>query len=377
MFEIYGKYTSATVYSDICDAEATSQIYGLCNHPIFEGASIKIMPDVHSGVGCTVGTTIKAQRRAVIPSVVGSDIGCGVLSVRFKRKSDIDYAALDRFISGNIPFGMSIRPSRHKRLDKKVREDIEQIADDLKMYRSKEDFVRSVGSLGGGNHYIEIGNTREGYMLSIHTGSRSIGKCVAKYFTDLADKYVTEKGLCGFDRSMPYIEEELYDLYVTQMLRASAAAAENRRLIAADILEFLGAEATESFDTVHNYIEVARDGSLIIRKGAVSAKAGEGLAIPLNMRDGIIIAEGLGNPEWNFSAPHGAGRLLSRREAKERLNLAEFEREMSGIVSFSVGRSTLDESPMAYKPPEEILSVIGDTVRICEIVKPLYNFKAH
>jgi RNA-splicing ligase RtcB len=377
MFNIYGKYTGATVYSDICDSEATSQIYGLCNHPIFEGASVKIMPDVHSGVGCTVGTTVKMRRRAVIPSVVGSDIGCGVLSVRFSREGEIDFAALDGFINKNIPYGMTVRQTKHKNLDKRVAEAITSLSDDLKMYKSREAFLRSVGTLGGGNHYIEIGRADDGYMLSVHTGSRGIGKCVAKYFTDLADKYVVKRGYVGFDRSMPYIEGEEYDLYLTEMTRATLAAAENRRLIARDILAFLCADEIESFDTVHNYIEVERDGTLTIRKGAVSAKSGERLAIPLNMRDGIIIAEGLGNPDWNFSAPHGAGRLLSRREAKESLDIEQFKREMSGVVSFSVGRSTLDESPMAYKPADEILSVIGESVKIIGIVKPLYNFKAH
>ncbi len=377
MFELYGKYTSAIVYADICEGDAISQIYDLCNHPVYAGAKIRIMPDVHAGSGCTVGTTVTMQRKAVIPSIVGADIGCGVLTVTFEKSGDIDFKALDDFIITEIPSGMSIRRNTHPLLSKKVKDDIRELCYELGMYDSEQAFIRSCGSLGGGNHYIEIGRAEDGtYALSVHTGSRGLGKCVAEYFSDRAKEYVRAKNITGINRNMPYLEDEGYDLYLAQMKRAQAMAEENRRLIAKDITDFLSVCPCDSFDTVHNYIETHRDGYITVRKGAVSAKEGERLAIPLNMRDGVLIARGLGNTEWNSSAPHGAGRLYSRSEAKSRLTLEEFKLAMAGIKSWSVERETIDESPMAYKPAESILSSVVDTVTPLSIVRPLYNFKA-
>ncbi len=377
MFEIYGKYTSAVVYSDICEQEALSQLYDLCNHPVFEGAAIRIMPDVHAGAGCTVGTTVRMQRRAIIPSVVGADIGCGVLTVLFEYDGEIDYKALDDFIVGNIPSGMGIRQNTHPRMNNELKREIRALSEELKMYRSADAFIRSCGSLGGGNHYIEIDRLSGGkYAISIHTGSRGLGKCVAEYFGDVAKNYLHKNNISGVNRSMPYIEEDDFDNYICQMTRAQRMAAESRRLISHDILTFLGAEPLDSFDTVHNYIECHRDGGITIRKGAVRAALGERLAIPLNMRDGVLIAVGKGNPDWNFSAPHGAGRLLSRAAAKTSVSIEEYRSAMSGVSSWSVLPSTLDESPMAYKPAQLIREAVTPTVEIIDTALPLYNFKA-
>ena len=377
MFDIYGNYTSAKVYALKCDKDAVTQIYDLCNHPVYKDAKIRIMPDVHSGVGCTVGTTVSMTRNAVIPSIVGADIGCGVLTVFFKSENEIDFKALDSFITENIPYGMAIRKKAHKGITSKVKDELYGFVSDLKMYKSESAFLRSIGTLGGGNHYIEIGMTEDGrYALSVHSGSRAIGKCASEYFSDLAKTYVTEKGITGIKRSMPYIENENYELYLKEMERCVSFAALSRRLICEDILNYLELSPLDSFDTIHNYIERHRDGSITLRKGAVSAKLGERLAIPMNMRDGVLVCEGLGNGDWNFSAPHGAGRLLSRAEAKTQISLDSYKESMVGINTWSVIDSTVDESPMAYKPMQEILSQIGDTVRIVDLIKPLYNFKA-
>ncbi|MBQ9085366.1 MAG: RtcB family protein [Clostridia bacterium] len=376
MFDIYGKYTGAVIYSDICESEALSQLYDLCNHPIFEGARIRIMPDVHAGAGCTVGTTICMERKAVIPSIVGADIGCGVYTVIFES-GEIDYKALDDFIISNIPCGMAIRNSVHPRMSNELKREIRNLCEALKMYRSEQSFIRSCGSLGGGNHYIEVGLNEDGrYSLSIHTGSRGLGKCVAEYFSDKAKAYIDERGITGINRNMPYLEDEGYFEYVRWMQVCQSMAAASRRLIAGDILAHLGARPIESFDTVHNYIEMHREGGITIRKGSVSAKSGEKLAIPLNMRDGVLIARGRGNEEWNFSAPHGAGRLMSRAEAKATISLDKYREVMAGIESWSVVKETVDESPMAYKPASLIMEQVRDTVDILSLVRPRYNFKA-
>ena len=292
MFNIYGKYAEAKVFADICESEAQSQIYDLCNHPVYEGAKIRIMPDVHAGAGCTVGTTVAMKRRAVIPSIVGADIGCGVLTVVFKA-GKIDFRALEDFIVGNIPSGMSVRERIHPKINKKLKNSIEELTDNLAMYRSLPAFLRSVGTLGGGNHYIEVGMTESGeYALSVHSGSRALGKCVAEYFQDLAKKYVFDNKITGINRAMPYIEGEDYDNYIRNMLVCADMASENRRLIASDIISHIGGEVKDTFDTVHNYIETHKDGSITVRKGAVSAYKDQIIAVPLNMRDGVAVLRG-------------------------------------------------------------------------------------
>ena len=244
MFDIYGKYTSARIFADMCDADALSQLYDLCNHPIYEGAIIRVMPDVHKGAGCTIGTTIKMCRKAVIPDIVGADIGCGVLTTVFCLDGEIDFLNLDRFVVRDIPSGAAIRGRVHDKLSPKLKEKVIATTEELKMHKAENAFLCSIGSLGGGNHYIEIGRMADGrYALSVHSGSRGFGKCVAQYFSDAADKYVSERKITGFNRSMPYLEGQGYDDYVRNMIVCQLAAAENRRLISEDILDFLGAPA--------------------------------------------------------------------------------------------------------------------------------------
>ena len=377
MFNIYGKYTSATIYADICEPEALSQIYDLCNHPILNGASIKIMPDVHAGSGVTVGTTVKTNRGAIIPSIVGADIGCGVLTVIFDTADAIDFLALDNFIVSSVPFGMAIRESTHRHMQLPLKRKVRELCERLDMTKNESDFMRSCGTLGGGNHYIEIGSLKDGkYALTIHTGSRSLGKCIAEYYADNAKNYLHINNIKGVNKSLPFLVEEDAEAYLFDMTVATEFAAESRRLIALDILTHLGVKPLETFDTIHNYIEQNTDGTVTVRKGAIRAAAGERVAIPMNMRDGVLLCTGLGNPEWNVSAPHGAGRLMSRSAAKSTLSLAEYAENMRGIATWSVLASTIDESPMAYKPMDAITSVIGDTVEINDVIKPLYNFKA-
>ena len=376
MFNIYGKYTSATIYAEICEADALSQIYDLCNHPKLSGASIKVMPDVHAGAGATIGTTVKMSFDCVIPSIVGTDIGCGVLTVIIEDR-DIDFKSLDDFILEYIPFGMRTRPTTHRNMQNSIKRRVRGLCERLGMTKNEHDFLRSCGTLGGGNHYIEIGRLSDGKIaITIHTGSRSLGKCIAEYYNDKANNYLHNNSICGVNRSLPYLCGNDAIEYLFDMCVATDFAAENRRLIALDILKFLDVSPIETFDTVHNYVEENSDGSITVRKGAISAKNGERIAIPMNMRDGVLLCVGIGNREWNYSAPHGAGRLMSRSEAKSTLSLCDYNETMRGIATWSVGLSTIDESPMAYKPMESITSVIAETVNIVDVIKPLYNFKA-
>ncbi len=377
MFNIYGKYTSATIYADVCEKDALSQIYDLCNHPRLKGALIRIMPDVHAGAGVTVGTTVKMTGDTVLPSIVGADIGCGVLTVVFEANSPIDFKMLDDFIYSSIPFGMSVRQSTHPSMQNTLKRRVRELCERLSMSKCEAAFLRSAGTLGGGNHYIEIGRLKNGkYALTIHTGSRSLGKCIAEYYADCANNYLHSNNITGVNKGLPFLVGEEAKSYISDMLLATDFAKENRRLIAKDILDFLGIKPEYTFDTIHNYIELDRDGSITIRKGAISAKQDELVAIPMNMRDGVLVCRGLGNPEWNYSAPHGAGRLMSRSEAKATLSLDDYAQNMRGIATWSVLSSTLDESPMAYKSMDSILPLVGETVEILEVIKPLYNFKA-
>ncbi len=411
MFTLNGKYTNAVVYTDICEQQAISQIIGLCNHPIFDGAKIRIMPDVHSGVGCTIGTTIELKQNKLIPNIVGTDIGCGVLTTIFNTDNPIDFKKLDDFIQINIPNGHAIQQRKHPNLNKNIEKQIKEIINCLNLKETSY-FINSCGSLGGGNHYIEIGqidiNT---YALSVHTGSRNLGKKVAKHFSlrasfniaggdklkkaeqelilklkkehrekdinkeliNLKNNFAYKK--IGIPKDLAYIEGKDYDDYIVNMIKCQNMAYENRRLISQDILNFLGVKVLEQFDTVHNYIENTGN-SIIIRKGAICAKKGKKVAIPLNMKDGLIIGLGKGNDDWNQSAPHGAGRLLSRSDAKVLLSMDEFRDDMEGINTWSVCDETLDEAPQAYKPADLIIEQIKDTIDILYVAKPVYNFKS-
>jgi tRNA-splicing ligase RtcB (3'-phosphate/5'-hydroxy nucleic acid ligase) len=368
----------------------------MMNSPISKDANVQIMPDCHAGAGCVIGTTMKIVDK-VCPNVVGVDIGCGVLVMSI-GKIDIDLEALDNFIKEKIPHGFGI--------DSKIDDNAEVLFNKLHCKEdlsNKERALKSLGSLGGGNHFIEVDVDDEGFKyLLIHSGSRNLGLHIAKYYQNQASldlkkkeseetnkiiKDMKDKGdhkeiqklmdNRAYKREWPegldYVEGDLLDKYLHDMEIAQLYAKMNRDKIGARICAFLKTPGIRYFDTVHNYIDVQ---SMILRKGAVSAELNELLIIPINMRDGALICRGKGNPDWNCSAPHGAGRLLSRSEAKKTLSESNFAEQMVGIFTTTADINTLDESPMAYKPMQEIIDNIGDTVEIVKIIRPIYNFKA-
>ncbi len=385
------------IFTDNIEPVAINQIYNLISMPPFDYSKVRIMPDVHLGSGCVVGFTATLEDK-VIPNVIGVDIGCGMLTVNL-GKIEIDYKAVDDFIRAKIPAGSDLN---------KDYDDLEYVK---KLYcynelNDKDRIYRSLGTLGGGNHFIEIDRDDEGNAyLVIHTGSRNFGLQVAKLYQQKAvtackvtapEKYENSYEFLkklGKDARVPesimysikengirskipsefcYFLGDECDAYLHDMGLCQRFASDNRAKIAEKILKFLGIRKAESFETMHNYIDEER----IIRKGAISAKEGQKVIIPMNMRDGCLIATGKGNPDWNFSAPHGAGRLVGRGEARELFTQEEYVREMEGIYTTSVNESTIDESPMAYKPMDEIVRLISPTVDIEKIIKPVYNFKA-
>ena len=398
MIGLNGKYNSATVYTDLIDQGAVSQIIELCDQPMSEGARIRIMPDVHAGAGCTIGTTMTITDK-VVPNIVGVDIGCGMETVKLKEKH-IELQKLDKLIYEKIPSGFAVRQKVHRYAEKI---DLTELYcyDRINADRA----LASIGTLGGGNHFIEADKGEDGSIyIVIHSGSRHLGVETAKYYQKEAyrrlnkcsDKEVSEligrlkaegrqkqikaelKKLentktTSVPKHLAYCEGELFEQYIHDMKIVQQFAMLNRQAMMDEIIKGMHLHVTEQFTTIHNYIDTD---NMILRKGAVSAQAGEKLLIPINMRDGSLICIGKGNPEWNFSAPHGAGRLFSRSQAKQSFTVSEFKKQMQGIYTTSVNEQTLDECPMAYKSFDDIADNIGDTADIIEVIKPIYNFKA-
>ena len=395
MLELKGRYNTAKVFTDVIDENAISQIIELLNQPLSEGQKIRIMPDVHAGAGCTIGTTMTITDKAV-PNLVGVDIGCGMETVRI-RESYIEVQQLDKLIRAQIPSGFNIRKKNHRYLDK-----IDLVGLYCFHHINLERAEKSLDTLGGGNHFIEADRGEDGTIyIVIHSGSRHLGLEVAKYYQEEAYKRLNgssraetealiaemkaegrekqiQKELKNIKRTdvpklLAYTEGDLFEQYIHDMKLVQEYAMLNRQAIMDEIIKGMGLHIRDCFTTVHNYIDTDK---MILRKGAVSAQAGETLLIPINMRDGSLICTGKGNPDWNCSAPHGAGRVLSRGEARATLTLSEFKKQMEGIYSTSVSRDTIDESPMAYKSVDDIVSNIGDTVDVIDRIKPIYNFKA-
>ena len=399
MTEVTGAYTTAIIYADTVDENALMQIQTLCDQPFHAGAKIRIMPDVHAGIGCTIGTTMTVTDK-VIPNLVGVDIGCGMETVRLEEQ-ELDVQALDKFIHNHIPSGFRVRSVPHRFA---AEFDPNQLCC-LPHIRARE-IMESIGTLGGGNHFIEADRGEDGSIyLVIHSGSRHLGKEVASYYQGEAfrrlnrapeeqvqaliahmqeigkEEYIEdavnhlhEKGnRTDVPRELAYVSGELFAQYIHDMKLTQEYAVLNRRAMMDDILAAMGVHAAEQFTTIHNYIDTE---NMILRKGAVSARKGEKLLIPLNMRDGSLICIGKGNDEWNQSAPHGAGRLMSRSQAKHAFTVEEFQAQMEGIYSTSVSIGTLDECPMAYKPADAIIGCIEETAEIQSIIRPIYNFKA-
>lgn len=400
MEEIIGKFNTAISYAKEMEESAREQIKRMCDYEFTSGSKIRIMPDVHAGAGCTIGTTMTIKDKAV-PNVVGVDIGCGMYTVKLDADK-IDFEKFDE-AAHFIPSGKNVWESRGERFN----------LQDLFCYRSLQDtkrIERSIGTLGGGNHFIEIDKSADGtFYLVIHSGSRNLGKQVAEIYQKLAvdlaigkddmfkeqEKIIAEYKAAGRRKEIEAAIKELhrqfkvkktetphdlcfvYGKYLAQYLHdieiCQRFARLNRERMAEILLKKTGITALESFHTIHNYIDVEE---MILRKGAIAAHAGEHVLIPINMRDGSILAIGKGNADWNFSAPHGAGRIMSRGEAKDKISLEDFQNSMTGIYTTSANEFTLDESPQAYKSLEDIIDVIGETVEIVEVMKPVYNFKA-
>lgn len=373
-----GKNGYAKIFTDQVEETAIEQIKQLCAQPWIGGANIRIMPDVHAGAGCTIGTTMKIKD-IVVPNLVGVDIGCGMEVVNI-GSADVDFVKLDRFVRKKIPSGFSSRGIPHQLYAPLAAEELDRLRQPgiLGMAGGMERVLKSVGTLGGGNHFIEVNQDSEGELcIVIHSGSRNFGLQVANYYQAIANERQPYA-----DKDLAFLTGTMAQDYMWDMEIAQRFAQLNRQAMMIDILDYLESATGEvqavnySFTTIHNYIETAVDGSRTLRKGAVSAKAGERFIVPINMRDGSLICEGKGNPDWNMSAPHGAGRLMSRGVARRQLSVDDFKSQMSGIYSTSVNASTLDESPMAYKDAENIINNIEPTAKVVEMIKPLYNFKA-
>ena len=397
MIELNGKYNTAKVFTDVIDSASVSQIIEFCSQEFTVGEKIRMMPDVHAGMGCVIGTTMTITDK-IVPNLVGVDIGCGMETVLIKEKH-IELQQLDKLIYAKIPSGFNIRSKPHKYADQI---DICELrcADKIDLRRAE----RSLGTLGGGNHFIEADKGENGIYIVIHSGSRHLGVEVAKYYQEQGYKQLNHAGddavrkliddlkaqgrqteisrelkklentkRTAVPKHLAYVSGTLFDDYIHDMKLVQQYADLNRKAMMNEIVSGLKLTVLEQFTTIHNYIDTE---NMILRKGSVSAQAGEKLIIPINMRDGSLICIGKGNPDWNYSAPHGAGRLMSRSEAKESFTVSEFKKQMAGIYSTSVGRGTLDECPMAYKGMEDILNNIGDTAEVSEIIKPIYNFKA-
>lgn len=397
MIELQGKFASAKVFTDIVDKESISQVINLLNQPYVEGSRVRMMPDIHAGAGCTIGTTMTIKEK-ICPNLVGVDIGCGMETILIKE-THIEPQKLDKVIRANIPSGFEIHTEPHvfaKRIDLSELYCVKEVNTDRAYH--------SIGTLGGGNHFIEANKDDDGNIyIVVHSGSRHLGLEIANYYQEAAYKSLTSYSKEEIEatieelkasgrqkeiqtvlnslkakkspvpKNLAYVEGELYDRYLHDMEIAQRFAELNRQAMMDTIARGMGFHVVEQFTTIHNYIDVE---NMILRKGSVSAQAGERLLIPINMRDGSLLCTGKGNEDWNFSAPHGAGRLMSRSAAKETFTVSEFKKQMEGIYTTSVNRSTLDECPMAYKGIDDIVCNIEPTVSIDAIIKPIYNFKA-
>lgn len=369
--DVKGQYNMARIFTDNVEEEAISQIITLCNQEAFKDKKVRIMPDVHAGKGCVIGFTAELSDQ-VIPNLIGVDIGCGLLSTNLGPQN-IDFEKLDHFIRTSIPHGFKKHNSaKVKHFPKSLIKQLNATCSDLKLEYG--DHLRSIGTLGGGNHFIEINRAKNGdHWLVIHSGSRNFGLKVATLHQQKASKYCQAQGL-KIPRDLSFLTGTDKEQYFEHMQVAQYFASINRATMTEKILQFLKLrDPLDQFETIHNYINF---NDQIIRKGAISSKHGEKVLIPLNMRDGSIIAIGKGNRDWNYSAPHGAGRLYSRNKAKKIIPLEDFQATMQEVWTSSISRHTLDEAPQAYKPAEEILKQIDDTVEIVDIMRPVYNFKA-
>ena len=363
LITIQNSINTAIVFSEEIDPGAEGLLRALCGSPISQNSKIRVMPDVHAGKGCAVGMTMTISG-CVAPGLIGPDIGCGmtVLKVGGRRP---ELQKLDKTNRAAIPAGCGLRTTIHR-----YSEQIDLKTLNCSRHIQEEKAMRGIGTLGGGNHFIELDRSRDGsFWLIIHSGSRNLGAGVANFY----QKAAFDSCPVGTPFELAYMSGTLMADYLHDIKIVQAYAELNRRAIASDIVKRMKWDVELAFSTVHNYVDTD---CMVLRKGAVSARRGEQLIIPMNMRDGCLLCVGKGNREWNESAPHGAGRLMSRAEARQRFTLSQFKKEMDGIYSSTLSHDTIDESPMAYKPMEQILARIGPSVEIKELIRPVYNFKA-
>ena len=398
MIQIKGKYNEAKIFTDIVDSTSIAQVQELCNQEFTAGSRIRLMPDIHAGAGCTIGTTMTIADK-VVPNLVGVDIGCGMETTRI-REDHIELQKLDKLIYEKIPSGFSIRDKAHRYLSQI---DLGELYCIQHVDRLRAE--KSIGTLGGGNHFIEVDKDDAGNLyLVVHSGGRHLGVEVASYYQEAGYKILNRTDDASIEaliaqmkaegrgkeiqkelkkrknlkqtnipKALAYVSGELFDQYIHDMKIVQQFAMLNRQAMVDEIVKGMKLHVEEQFTTIHNYIDTE---NMILRKGAVSAKAGEQLLIPINMRDGSLLCVGKGNEDWNCSAPHGAGRLMSRAMAKQSFTVSAFKKQMAEIYTTSVSKATLDECPMAYKGMEDILGNIGPTAEVTKIIRPIYNFKA-
>lgn len=398
MIELRGKYNEAKIFTDVVDETSLSQVILLLNQEFAAGSKIRLMPDVHAGAGCTIGTTMTITDK-IVPNLVGVDIGCGMETVKI-RESHIELQKLDKLIYERIPSGFHVREKTHRYFEEINLEDLFCVK-----YIDLKRAEKSLGTLGGGNHFVEANKDDEGNIyIVVHSGSRHLGLEVANYYQEEGykalngctkrdiDNLIADLKAQGREREiqksvaalkntkrtnipkqLAYVSGDLFEQYIHDMKIVQRYAELNRQAMMDEIVKGMKLHVTEQFTTIHNYMDTE---NMILRKGAVSAAKGEKLLIPINMRDGSLICVGKGNDDWNQSAPHGAGRLMSRSAAKESFTVSEFKKQMDGIYTTSVNKDTLDECPMAYKGMSDIVNNIGDTAEIMQVIQPIYNFKA-
>ena len=398
MLEVAGKYNQAKIFTDVVDQASIAQVIELCNQEFTAGSRIRLMPDIHAGAGCTIGTTMTITDK-VVPNLVGVDIGCGMETCRISE-NHLELHKLDKLIRERIPSGFGIRSDPHRYLEQI---DLPELCCIKHIDQLRAE--KSIGTLGGGNHFIEVDRDDNGQLyIIVHSGSRHLGVEVASYYQEEGYKVLnhTDDGSVqhliaelkaagrqkeiqkelqrlknskqtNIPKALAYVSGELFDQYIHDMKIVQHFAMLNRQAMMDEIIKGMKLHVEEQFTTIHNYIDTD---SMILRKGSVSAQAGEQLLIPINMRDGSLLCVGTGNEDWNFSAPHGAGRLMSRAQAKQSFTVSEFKKQMADIYTTSVGSATLDECPMAYKGMQDILDNIGPTAEVVKIIRPIYNFKA-
>ena len=365
---VNGAYASAHIFTDAVEDYAVAQIQQLCDNESMKGCKIRVMPDVHPGKVGMIGFTSTLGEK-VLPNVIGIDIGCGITLAKIKQKK-VEFQKLDKVIRENIPSGFASRKKNHR---------FSEEFDFTRLHCGKAVNVAkakaSIGTLGSGNHFIELDKDEEGNLyVAIHSGSRHFGKEVTEYYLNEGQKYLKVQGI-DVSYEMTYLEGEVKDAYLADLQVVQEFAELNRKAMLDELAKGMKWKIEEEYSVIHNYVDFSGT-EPILRKGAISAKQGETVVIPINMADGILIGKGLGNEEWNFSAPHGSGRKMNRESVRNHYTVSQFKIEMKGIYSSCIGKDILDEAPFAYRRLEEIKEEIADTVQIKKHIVPIYNFKA-